>query len=124
MVKILLVDDEQSILDAFTKFFDTQGFSVFATNSAKEALAILKSQKIDLAILDVLMPQVSGLELAMQIRKNPATKDLKIIFVSVLDAPRGDESKLMPTIHPSAWLQKPVDVEKLRKVVKQVMGNG
>jgi DNA-binding response OmpR family regulator len=76
---ILLVDDEKGIIDFSTLYLAEEGFHVFSAASGAETLDILKKQKIDLIVLDIMLPDVEGTELCLSIRK---MTDCPIIFAS------------------------------------------
>lgn len=76
---ILIVEDEPSIADNITYALSTEGFNAHWCASGREGLAVLEAGRIDLVILDVGLPDVSGFELAREIRK---LFDVPIIFVT------------------------------------------
>jgi two-component system cell cycle response regulator len=82
--KILLVDDEPSILNTLTRFLTGQGYDVAAAASGKEALAVLQQEEISLAILDLMLPDTSGLELLAHVRAN--SPDTVVILFTGLGA--------------------------------------
>lgn len=65
----MIVDDEKEIADLVTLYLENEGFSVFKFYSSKEALACISTQSIDLAILDIMMPEIDGLKLCQIIRE-------------------------------------------------------
>lgn len=65
----MIVDDEKEITDLVTLYLENEGFSVFKFYSSKEALACINTQSIDLAILDIMMPEIDGLKLCQIIRE-------------------------------------------------------
>ena len=67
--QILIVDDEKEIADLVTLYLENEGFSVFKYYSSTEALECIHTQSIDLAILDIMMPEIDGLKLCQIIRK-------------------------------------------------------
>lgn len=67
--QILIVDDEKEIADLVTLYLENEGFSVFKYYSSTEALECINTQSIDLAILDIMMPEIDGLKLCQIIRK-------------------------------------------------------
>lgn len=77
--KILLVDDEKGIIDFSSLYLIEEGFRVVPAYTGKEALAVLKNQKIDLIVLDIMLPDIEGTELCLSIRK---ITDCPIIFAS------------------------------------------
>ena len=85
MKKILCVDDIQANLFTLEALFETHhqnSYEIVVASSGKEALHILLSQKIDLILLDVMMPEIDGYETAGLILKNRKTKDIPIIFLT------------------------------------------
>ncbi len=67
---ILVVDDEPEIADLVSVYLRGEGFQVFPCGSGGEALEVLNREKIDLAVLDVMLPDVSGLTLCAEIRRS------------------------------------------------------
>jgi two-component system cell cycle response regulator len=82
--KILLVDDDPAILSTLTRFLGGQGYAVAAAASGKEALAALQQEEIPLAILDLMLPDASGLELLAHVREN--SPDTEVILFTGLGA--------------------------------------
>lgn len=69
-MKILVVDDEVLIARAITKVLEKSGYEVFSANSGHEAINLLQKTNTDLAIIDFLMPEISGRVLAEWIKNN------------------------------------------------------
>lgn len=67
--QILIVDDEKEIADLVTLYLENEGFSVFKYYSSTEALECIHTQSIDLAVLDIMMPEIDGLKLCQIIRE-------------------------------------------------------
>lgn len=76
---ILIVDDEKDIINFATLYLKEEGFHVFPAFTGVEALEILKKNKIDLTVLDIMLPDIEGTELCLSIRK---ITDCPIIFAS------------------------------------------
>jgi len=66
-VKLLIVDDESQILDTYKNFFQKRGFEVYTAADGEDGLKILKEQEIDVAIVDILMPKMDGMQLARSV---------------------------------------------------------
>lgn len=67
--RILIVDDEKEIADLVAVYLENEGFTVFKCYTAKDALACIASENPDLAILDVMLPDMNGFEICRHIRK-------------------------------------------------------
>ena len=65
---ILIVDDEKSILDVLISGLSDDGFKCFAAFNANEALDIVKREKIDFSLLDIRLPDMSGIDLCLEIK--------------------------------------------------------
>jgi two-component system alkaline phosphatase synthesis response regulator PhoP len=81
-IKILLVDDEQDILEFVSYSLKKEGFTVFTSLNGKDAIAIAKKEKPDLIILDIMMPEMDGIETCGEIRKIPALENVVIAFLT------------------------------------------
>lgn len=82
-VNILLCDDEQEIIDLLKLYFDSNVYRIFEANDGEEALNILNSEDIDLAIVDVMMPKLGGREFIAKVRKE---SDIPLLILSALDS--------------------------------------
>ena len=84
MTKIMIVDDDSMISDIYQKKFSDQGFDVLVATSGEQALEMAKKEKIDLVVLDLLIPRLDGFEVIKQLRGGNYAKDMKIIVSSNL----------------------------------------
>lgn len=80
---ILVADDEQGIIDFVTLYLEKDGYTVFTATDGEDAWAHIQQEKIDLAILDIMMPKMNGYQLIKKIR---AEKNIPIIFLTAKDA--------------------------------------
>jgi len=76
---ILIVEDEMEIAKAIEIYFKSQGYNVYIANNGKAGLEIIEQQDIHLAIVDVMMPIMNGIEMTLKVREN---YDFPIIFLS------------------------------------------
>ena len=67
--KILIVDDEQEIADLVALYLENENFQVFKFYSAKEALRCIENETLDMAILDVMLPDMNGFQICRKIRE-------------------------------------------------------
>ncbi|MFO8069987.1 MAG: response regulator [Alkalibacterium sp.] len=107
--KILIVDDDVSMLDFLEELLKNQGFEVFVTNNGNDAIEYLKSEKIDLAIIDVVMPKKSGFDVYEEIRE--LNIDTPIIFLTGLSKKEIRYEALRKGAE--IIYQKPVDPDEL-----------
>ena len=83
-MKILVVDDELDICEILQYNLEMEGYEEAVVNSAEEAL-VLNLTEYALILLDVMMDNMSGFQMAHQMKENPATAQIPIIFITALD---------------------------------------
>ncbi len=109
--KILVVDDEPSLLRLTGYSLEIEGYEVLTAQTAGEALAKVRSEHPDLIVLDVMLPDMSGLDACRQLRADAETADLPIIMLSaraqVTDRVRGLKAGA------DEYMTKPFDSEEL-----------
>ena len=81
--KILIAEDDGSLLSALQERFMDEGFSVVAVRDGEEGLAAVEKEKPDLLLLDIRMPKMDGITMVRELKKNGI--DLPIIFLTNLD---------------------------------------
>lgn len=114
-MKILLVDDEVELVSAMAERLDLRGLDADWTDSGEKALAMTDECDYDLAILDMKMPKLSGLELRRQLSVKCPT--MKFIFLSG----HGSESDFKAgSAEAACYLIKPVKIEDLIAKIEEV----
>jgi CheY-like chemotaxis protein len=115
--RILVVDDEPFVCEAVKMMLAFDGHSVMSTNSAKEALIILNSEKFDLVITDFAMPVMKGDELAVLIKKRFPKQPVVMItaYAEMLES----SGKALPGV--DYLIGKPFLLENLRDVLAKVL---
>jgi two-component system response regulator ChvI len=82
---IVLVDDDQNILTSVSMSLEAEGFEVRTYNDGDEALKGLTQRPADLAVLDIKMPRLNGMELLQRLRQTPVTLQMPVIFLTSKD---------------------------------------
>ncbi|MEM8900198.1 MAG: response regulator [Bacteroidota bacterium] len=119
---ILIVDDEPHIIVAIEFLMKEQGYHVLTAGDGKEALEVMNTFSPDLIILDVMMPNMNGLEAAKEIRKNPKWSESQIVF---LTAKGTDTDKLNGYgSGGDTYLTKPFDNDELVRRVNEMLTYG
>ena len=85
MESILLVDDQPANLQVLLETLGSLGCKLLAAKSGEAALAIVQKTRPDLILLDIMMPGIDGYEVCRQLKADPATEKIPIIFLSALD---------------------------------------
>ena len=119
MEKILVVDDERTVLLVLEKQLTDEGYSVVTTTSGYSAVDLADSEMPDLVILDLSMPDIGGEMVAEHLRGNDKTKDIPIIFLTAL-LPKEQESH-DHVVDGNIMFAKPYDpAELLDEIRKQI----
>ena len=118
-IKILLVDDEPDILEIVSYNLTAEGYKVYTANNGVEALEKAKKKKPHLIILDVMMPEMDGIETCEAIRNTP---DLAHTIVTFLTA-RGEDYSQMAGFDAGAddYITKPIKPKVLVSKVKSLL---
>lgn len=113
--KILVVDDEQSILLAIRTLMELEGFEVQIAADGQTGLEQYRSFRPDLVLVDVMMPKLNGYEMVRQIRTDPTSLDTRIIYLTA----KGMENNRREGYSTGAddYIVKPYAMEELLEVV-------
>jgi CheY-like chemotaxis protein len=122
MVKtILVVDDYADILMSVKQVFEnTDGdYRVIGVNSGEKCLQMLQQNPLpDLILLDIMMPGMSGWDVAARIKENERWRDVPIVFLTA----KGDDMSIgIGHLASEDYIVKPFDIEKLRQSVTQIL---
>ncbi|MAY84620.1 MAG: DNA-binding response regulator [Flavobacteriales bacterium] len=117
--KILLVDDEADILEIVGYNLKKEGYEVTTTDNGKDAIKLAKKENPDLIILDVMMPEMDGMETCYQMRNIPTLKDTLIAFLTA----RGEDYSQIAGFDAGAddYITKPVKPRVLVSKVKAIL---
>jgi len=115
-MKLLIVDDEPTLVETVQNRMRKEGFSTFSAGSAEEGMRLFKRVKPDLILLDIMLPNRSGFDLCRAIRRDSATP---IIFLTA----RADESERVKGLEMGAddYVVKPFNLSELAARVKAVL---
>ncbi|MFD0834421.1 response regulator transcription factor [Mariniflexile aquimaris] len=118
-IKILLVDDEPDILEIVGYNLTSEGYQVITAENGKEAVKQAKKELPHLIILDVMMPEMDGIEACEQIRKNPDLQNTLIVFLTA----RGEDYSQMAGFDAGAddYITKPIKPKVLVSKVKALL---
>lgn len=118
-LNILVVEDEDDIRDMLVMVLEQADFQVSAVASAEQALPALAEQRVDLVVLDWMLPGISGVELARRLKKEPSYKGLSIILLTA----RGEEEDKIRGLEIGAddYMTKPFSPKELIARIKAVM---
>lgn len=107
--RILIVDDHLDSREALSALFEAFGYEVIEAANGREAIARAQSERPDIILMDIMMPELDGLDAARAIRRIPGCERLPIIAVTALDEAKDLALKAGMT----DYVRKPVDIHGL-----------
>ena len=138
--KILIVDDEVDIVTFLSAVLEEHGYTSLSAKDGVEGLEILRKEKPDLVLLDLMMPKKSGITMFQELRKDPTMRDIPVVIVTgvsevtgvdfrnfMYKQPLRDEKKFVETTGltkytvPDGYIEKPVEPDELIKVMKEAL---
>jgi len=117
MEKILIIDDEKSILDLLSVVFKKEGYRVRATLSAKKALELLNKEEFGLILTDIKLPEMSGFEILKRVRESKP--DIAVVMITAY----GNVKQAVEALKAGAfdYVVKPFDVDELKIIVAKAL---
>ena len=115
--KVLVADDEQSITELVAFALELEGFQVIQAPDGLEALRLVREERPDLAMVDVMMPGMDGREVSRRIKDNPETSSIPVLLFSAAPNPDIAEAKA------DGFMPKPFDVNQLVETVRKYIRN-
>lgn len=116
---VIIVEDEPEAAEMFAEMMRVTGFDVVQLYSSTPAIDTISAEEPDLVILDVMMPDVSGLEVLRFMRREPALKEIPVILVSAKSMPADIKEGL--SAGASNYLTKPVGFLELKSAVEELV---
>lgn len=117
MAKILIVDDEHMTVEMLATFLRIIGHQSVMASSSKQVWTKLSQEIPDGVLLDIMLPDVNGLEICRQLREHPPTANLPIIMVSAYAPPLTKEAYEAGA---NTYLSKPISLQTLKKALLDV----
>ncbi len=117
MVNILIVDDDKNIRKLMQVVLERQGYNVYLASDGVEALKAIDQVKINLAVVDIMMPNIDGYEFTNTLRE--ANNDLSVLMVSAKQLV--DDRKKAFLVGADDYMTKPIDIEEFLLHVKALL---
>ena len=112
-MKVLIVDDNEDITNLLSTFLKAKGFQNVSTNNPKEGLDQIKDHKYDIVLLDISMPEFTGLEIIQTLERENILKDQKIIIFSAVSLTISEINELLKKDGIKSCLKKPIQLSEL-----------
>lgn len=118
IIKILVVDDTRTIRFHLKSLLSRMGFEVNEAYDGLDALASIKESKPHIVLMDIMMPNMDGIECCRQIKNNPETRDIKVMMVTTKD----EYKKVTEAFRARCddYITKPVEEEELKRKLDEL----
>lgn len=118
--KILIVEDNDLNLKLFRDLLSAHGYHIAETKEGLEALEIARKFKPDLVLMDIQLPEISGLEITRRMKADPETAHIPIVAVTAF-AMKDDEEKILRA-GCQAYMSKPISIGPFLHTVRKFLG--
>jgi CheY-like chemotaxis protein len=118
---VLIIEDEEDAAELFAEMMRVSGFRVVKTSSSTPAIALMTAEKPDVIILDIMMPEISGLDILRQMRREPELANIPVVVVSAKSMPADIKNGMEAGA--STYLTKPVGFLDLKEAVERALGS-
>jgi DNA-binding response OmpR family regulator len=118
--RILVADDDPEILTLLSLRLRSRGYEVFEAIDGEKALDEARERKPDLVVLDVMMPQKNGWEVARELKQDPSTKGIGIVVLTAIGEKMNEITS--PLYGADEYIDKPFEFDKLEAAIERVLG--
>ena len=117
---VLIVEDNELNMKLFHDLLDAHGYKTLQTRNGMEALALAREHRPDLILMDIQLPEVSGLEVTKWLKEDDQLRQIPVVAVTAF-AMKGDEERIREG-GCEAYISKPISVTMFLDTVKQFIG--
>src|ERR1700685_3110491 len=117
---VLIVEDNELNMKLFNDLLEAHGYRTVQTRSGVEAVELARTHRPDLILMDIQLPEVSGLEVTKWIKDDPELRSIPVVAVTAF-AMKGDEERIREG-GCEAYLSKPISVGKFIETVRRFIG--
>ena len=119
-MKILIVDDNKENIDLLEVLLTNSSYAVSSSKNGKEALKMLRAEKFDLIISDILMPVMDGFQFCRECRKDNKLKSIPFIFYTATYVDKKDEEFAL-SLGAQSFIRKPKEPDEFLKIIKSIV---
>ncbi len=115
--KVLVVDDHQTVVRLMEAVLKLRGFAVLHAENGPEALEVVRRERPGMVFLDIMMPGMDGFEVCRQLKADPATRDIPVVFLTA----RGEEADVARGAEAGAvdFIKKPFQTSDVMRLLEQ-----
>ena len=120
--KVMIVEDNELNMKLFNDLLEAQNYETIQTSNGLEALDLARAHRPDLILMDIQLPEVSGLEVTKWLKEDDDLARIPVIAVTAF-AMKGDEERIRQG-GCEAYISKPISVMRFLETVKSYLGDG
>jgi CheY-like chemotaxis protein len=131
--KILIVDDDEDVILVLSTVLQDKGYQTVHAMDGKRGFEVAKAETPQLILLDLMMPQKSGISLLADLKKDAELKKIPVIMITGVSGETGidlesffrrneEKGKEATSPHPDGYLEKPVDATELIRLIEEFLG--
>jgi two-component system cell cycle response regulator DivK len=117
--RVLIVEDNELNMKLFHDLLEAHGLTILMVRNGIDALSVAKKERPDLIVMDIQLPEMSGLEVTERIKSDPDLKPIPVIAVTAF-AMKGDEERIRAA-GCEAYLSKPISIDRFISTVKSFL---
>ena len=117
--RVLIVEDNELNMKLFHDLLEASGMEILETRNGIDALKVAKAERPDLIVMDIQLPEMSGLEVTERIKSDPDLKPIPVIAVTAF-AMKGDEERIRAA-GCEAYLSKPISIDRFISTIKSFL---
>ena len=119
--KVLIVEDNELNMKLFHDLLEAQGYDILETREGLAALSLAREHRPDLILMDIQLPEISGLEVTKWLKEDKDLAHIPVVAVTAF-AMKGDEERIREG-GCEAYLSKPISVGKFIETIRHFLGN-
>lgn len=119
---VMIVEDNELNMKLFNDLLEAQDYATIQTNNGREALELARNRHPDLILMDIQLPEISGLDVTKQLKADKELAGIPVIAVTAF-AMKGDEERIRES-GCEAYISKPISVAHFLETVKSYIGEG
>ncbi len=118
--KIVIVEDSQKISFVLKEVLESENYEVFWANNGIEGIRLIRREKPDLVLLDLLLPKISGYEVCSMVKRDNNLRHIPILVISTLSDPQ--YMKKAKLCGAEKYMKKPYQLDNLLSEIKKMLG--
>jgi CheY-like chemotaxis protein len=118
---VMIIEDEEDAAELFAEMMRVSGYRIIKTSKSAPAIEMMKADKPDVILLDIMMPEVSGLEILRLMRRDPVLENIPVVIITAKGMPADIKNGMEAGA--STYLTKPVGFFDLKEAVERALGD-